>query len=290
MKRRFKVLFLTLLTSIFTLSCEREVVNVVGGNNPPEDPTVSFQQRDRYIERVYITLLGRKPDTAEHSAARAIIDQNPRDSAQRYTWLSSITSSRSVAVKRWDDIRSELLESVDTTEIANLIVSLSILMQGAPPEQQFIYQAEIDRLVRIQFVPDSLHTGTYSTRDAHRLAVDNAIYDDINMGSENFVVSVFDHFLYRYPTQFELESSKRMVEGFRDVLFLQGGEGKQDFLDIFYNSDGYVEGQVRYVYSNYLFREPLAYELLTERDRFKADYDFESMQLRILSTDEYFFL
>ncbi|KAB2808046.1 hypothetical protein [Phaeocystidibacter luteus] len=290
MKRSFKVLFFTALTSLVLLSCEQEVVNVVGGNNPPEDPTVSFQQRDRYIERVYITLLGRKPDTAEHSAARTIIDENPRDSAQRFTWLSSIMSNRSVAVKRWDDIRSELLESVDTTEISNLIFSLQILMQGAPPEQQFIYQAEIDRLQRIQYVPDSLFAGVYSTRDAHRYAVDNAIYDDINMGAENFVVSVFDHFLYRYPTQFELESSKRMVEGFRDVLFLQGGEGKQDFLEIFYNSDGYVEGQIRYVYLNYLFREPTSYEVTTERARFSADYDFEEMQMRILSTDEYFFL
>lgn len=108
------------------------------------------------------------------------------------------------------------------------------------------------------------------------------------MGSENFVVSVFDHFLYRYPTQFALDASKRMVEGFQDVLFLQNGSNKEDFLDIFFNSDAYAEGQVRYVYLNYLFREPTTAELQSEKARYPLDYDFKALQARVLTSDEYF--
>lgn len=271
------------------ISCEKEVLNTVDGNNPPDDPTVSYSTRDQYIERVYITLLGRKPDSTEHSSARVIIDQNPRDSALRYQWLAGLPADRSVSVKRWDDIRSELLESVDTAAIGELITTLEILKSGAPPEQKPLYDAEIARLDRILYVPDSLHQGVYSTTDVHRYVVDNAIYDDINMGTENFVVSVFDHFLYRYPTQYELESSKRIVEGLRDILFLESGQGKSEFLDIFFASSAYAEGQVRYVYRNYLFREPTGTEVQLEQGRFSADTDFTGLQLRIMSTDEYFF-
>ena len=278
-----------LLTFLLFAACEKETLNVVGDNNPPDDPTVSYEQRDRYVERVYITLLGRKPDSSEHNSARSIIDQDPRDEALRVQWLNGVVTDYAVSAKRWDDIRSELLENVDTTEINRTIINLQILLAGAPPNQRFIFQEEIDRMRRIQYVTDSLNLEVYDNRQTHIYSVDNLIYDDINMGTENFVVSVFDHFLYRYPTLHELDASTSMVEGFRDVLFLQGGEGKEDFLEIFFSSDAYAEGQVRYLYLNYLFREPQTTELQAERIRYQQDYDFKAMQVRILSTDEYFF-
>lgn len=273
---------------VLTVSCERDVLNVIDGNNPPEDPTVSFEQRDRYIERVYITLLGRKPDSTEHQTARTIIDADPLDSAIRYDWLTDVIQKRSASVKRWEDVRSELLESADTMQIYATMQLLIQAYNNAPAAQKPIYQIEIDRLNRILYAADSLQDGVYSNLDLHRFAVDNLIYDDINMGSENFVVSVFDHFLYRYPTQYELTSAKRMVEGFQDVLFLQNGSNKGDFLDIFFSSDAYAEGQVRYIYLNYLFREPSTTELQDEKVRFQQDLNFRLMQARILTSDEYF--
>lgn len=277
------------LLFVALIACESEVYNDIDGNSAPFDPTVTYEERDQYIEKVYITLMGRKPNTQEQTDARVIIDQNPRDSSLRYQFVSSLTGTRSAAIKRWDDIRSELLESVDTTEIIGMVYNLNQLMQGAPAEQKFIYQAEIDRLTRIQYATDSLFAGVYSVRELHAYAVDNLFYDDINMGAENFVVSVFDHFLYRYPTQYELSSGKQMVEGFRDVLFLQSGEGKADFIDIFFSSNAYDEGVVRYVYLNYLFREPSSAELQTLKTSFSTENDFSAVQARIMSTDEYFF-
>ncbi|NVK05747.1 MAG: hypothetical protein HWD92_13050 [Flavobacteriia bacterium] len=283
----FKALGVFILIAV-TFSCERDVINIVDGNQPPPDSTVSYQQRDRYIERVYITVLGRKPDSAEHANARLVIDQDPWDQTVRYNWLQTTMQSRDVSVKRWDDVRSELLEGVDTTAVGILIQSLETILMGSPAEQRPAIRAEIDKLERILFATDSLHQGVYSVRDLHLHAVNNAIYDDINMGAENFVVSVFDHFLYRYPTQFELDAAKRMVEGFQDVLFLQNGSTKDDFLGIFFTSDAYAEGQIRYVYLNYLFREPTTTELQTEKARYQIDYDFKALQSRILTSDEYF--
>lgn len=277
------------LSAVFLVACEKDVIKEVRGNTPPEDPTISYNQRDQYIEKVYITLLGRKPDSTEHASARAFIDVNPQDSAIRYQWMGNLFLKRSASVKRWDDIRSELLESTDTTAIAELIFNLQVLMQSAPPEQQFIYQNEIDRLERINYAADSLFAGVYTVVDLHRYSVDNYVYDQINMGTENFVVSVFDHFLYRYPTQYELESGKRIVDGFQDLLFLQSGQGKQDFLDIFFSSASYAEGQVRYVYLNYLFRDPSSSELIREKAHFISSHDFQDLQRRLLATDEYFF-
>lgn len=272
------------------LSCEREVLNPIDGNSPPVDPTVSYEQRNQYIERVYITLLGRKPTDIEHTQARLIIDLNPLDTAQRGAFVRSLQALRKADVQRWTEVRGELLEGTDTAEISRNIMSLVLLQQGAPPEQKPLYQAEIDRLSRIEYAADSLHADAYSMVELHRHAVDNLIYDDINMGTENFVVSVFDHFLYRYPTQVELAAGKRIVEGFQDVLFLQMGQGKSDFLDIFFSSAAYREGQVRYVFTNYLFREPTSSELMQFQSEFDQTNNFETLQRAMIITDEYFFL
>lgn len=285
----FKCLGVLVLMA-FLSSCEEEVIRVVDGNQPPIDSTITFQHRDRYIERVYITVLGRKPDSTEQAAARSLMDPDPWDASLRSLWLSSIIQARDASVKRWDDIRSELLESVDTNTISFTIFNLQQIHQNAPPSQKPFIQSEIDRMLRIQYAADSLHSGAYSVRDLHRYAVNNRVYDEINMGSENFVVSMFDHFLFRYPTQFELDASKNMVEGFQDVLFLENGSNKEDFLDIFFSSNAYAEGQIRYVYLNYLFREPTTTELQAEKSRYQLDYNFRALQVRVLTSDEYFTL
>ena len=119
-------------------------------------------------------------------------------------------------------------------------------------------------------------------------ACNNLIYDDINMGSENFVVSVFQSLLNRYPTIEELDAAKDMVDGRPAILFLKTGQTKDDFLDIFFSVRSYQEGQVSLLFNDNLFRSPNSSELINYTNYYIEQNDFESLLLEILSSAAYF--
>lgn len=121
----------------------------------------------------------------------------------------------------------------------------------------------------------------------HRRLVDNPVYDEINMGTQNFVIATFNQLLLRYPTENELAQSSLMIEGFNGILFFEPGKSKDDYLTIFTESNDYFEGQVRDVYLRYLFREPLSHEVTTYAEQYKTSDDYSALLKVVLGSDEY---
>ena len=98
---------------------------------------------------------------------------------------------------------------------------------------------------------------------------------------------MFQHFLFRYPTVQELDDGREMVDGFQSIAFLQIGDSKEDYMDIFFASGDYFEGQVRSLFLKYLFREPTSGELLPLVTAYRSNLDYFLLQAEILSLDEY---
>jgi hypothetical protein len=141
-------------------------------------------------------------------------------------------------------------------------------------------------------VADDLRSGAIDYVDLHKLVVNNFIYDQVNMGTENFVVSAFQNYLMRYPTTPELTSAKQMIEydpqaTTSPVLFLQLGSSKDDFLSIFFDCAEFYEGQVRTQFMRFLFREPKTEEMAAQTSLYKTSHDFKALQRYILSSNEY---
>ena len=132
-----------------------------------------------------------------------------------------------------------------------------------------------------------LISGTISFNDVHKRCVFNPFYDQINMGTENFVVSMFQNFFYRYPTTSELLTSSDMVNGNQEILFFKIGQSKEDFINYFLESDEYHEGQIRLAFLRFIFREPTNIEATSMAGLYKADLDHKAMQKRILISGEY---
>jgi hypothetical protein len=184
------------------------------------------------------------------------------------------------------------VQGLDTAEITNTIYIIdNIVIPGltGTPDSIFIptYQFESYRLKEMKEIPDSLHAGVISYAEVHRRCVDNLFYDQLNMGSFNFVVSCFQHFLDRYPTTSEQISAVNMVNGNSDVLFLTAGQSKNDFLDIFFASDDYYEGQVLALYRQYLFRLPSSTEMNSGTLLYMNSGDYIGLQKSILSKNEF---
>src|SRR5205085_1157862 len=121
----------------------------------------------------------------------------------------------------------------------------------------------------------------------HRRCVNNYFYDQINMGSENFVISCFQHFLNRYPTQNELSEGKKMIDGAPAILFLESGQSKDDFINIFFTSRDYYEGLAINLYQRFLLRNPSSIEMGNAATAFVNTHNYVQMQKDILSTNEY---
>lgn len=287
--KRFTPLLLALLTVLVLSSCgkDQEIVPI-DGNVAPPDYTVPTVVKESYVNRVYISLLGRKPDDGEFQTGLAQLNQNNMSVTNRETFLDDVIDNYDYHYNLFDVNRINLINAADTSEMKEFIAVFNLLLMD--PQYQPLYpviQAEIDKMQLVLDIPDGLANGSLDLPGAHRRFVNNNIYDEINMGTQNFVQSCFENLLFRYPTAAELTSASTMVDGFSANVFLQSGRNKDDFLTIFFSSNDYYEGQVRDVYQRFLFRDPDSVEMDELTQSYKNSGDYEALIKTVLSSDEY---
>ncbi len=281
-------IFAAIVLSFLLLACSKIEIEKVENNNPPHEQIVTAQMREGYVNRIYITLIGRKATETEFEAGLTLLGAEASE-ADRAKLVEQILSLPEYNTELYSVVRGDYLESVDTALIKSdylLAVDQLKTATGSTREYWLIVENTLKKLVEI---PALLDQNQIDIIEIHRRAVYNIYYDDINMGSENYVVATFQNFLFRYPTNVELENGKLMVDGFPASLFLKGGTSKEDFIQIFFDSDDYFEGQVINLYRKYLFENPDTEEMVTLTREFQATKDYKQLQINILSSDDYFF-
>lgn len=269
-------------------SCKKDKEVIIGDNTAPPDGTVSNVLKENYVNKSYISVLGRKPTSSELAAGIAILDQNNLSVANRNQVLNDIFAKPGYNQRLYDISIATLLNNLDTAQITTFIAVFQLLLTDPQYQSQWpLIQAEKTKLENLKKSVADLNSGTISIIGLHKRCVNNYMYDQVNMGTENFVVSMFQNFLYRFPTDEELTQSKLMVDGFEGVVFLQTGTVKDDFINIFFGCNNYFEGQVRDLYLKYLFREPTSVEMSEKANIYKSSLDYKALQKAILSSDEY---
>ncbi len=290
------LLFLTLLMGLLTACEKTEYEEVVIDNNiAPPDKTISNALKETYINKLYISLLGRKPEKAEFDLAFAELSRDNASIKRRENIVNAVMSEEEYNQRIYEVARQELLNSVDMRGIREQR-DLYIFFRDfeVNPIQKKLLQLEVDKLNRLLEVPEDLNKGKLSRQELHRRCVDNTIYEEINMGTENFVVSMFQNFLLRYPTTDtsgiynELEASSYMVEGNPSVLLLKEGASRADFIDIMLNSADYYEGQVRLLYRYNLYRDPKSEEIARLVRYYSETRDYKGLQRAIFTSNEFF--
>ncbi len=271
------------------LACTKYEVKDAGNNQPPVDFTVTEIAKVSYINKLFITLLGAKPTEQQSTAAMAQLNVDPKSQSVRESLVLSIINEDDYEYKVWQDARGEVLDGVDTATIRLEYNRAIYFYNNSSGNTKDYWQAEIARLALILDIPKELKANLITIPEMHSRAVNNGIYDDINMGTENFVVSVFQNFFFRYPTNSELSECKKMVDGKQAVLFLQVGNSKTDFLNVVFTSTSYFEGQIVNAYLKYLFRNPTSQELSIETKAYQTHKNYDQLQIQILASDEYFY-
>lgn len=283
-----RVVGFLILLFVFSASCKKDKEVIIGDNTAPPDGTISNVVKENYVNKSYISVLGRKPSSSELSAGIAVLNQHNLSVADRNQVLTDIFAKPGYNQRLYDMSIATLLNNLDTAQITVFIYVFQTLLTDPQYQSQWpLIQAEKTKLENLKKSVADLNSGAITIIGLHKRVINNYMYDQVNMGTENFVVSMFQNFLYRYPTEDELAQSKQMVDGFEGVVFLQTGTVKDDFINIFFGCNNYFEGQVRDLYLKYLFREPTSVEMADKATLYKNSLDYKALQKAILSSDEY---
>ncbi len=263
----------------------------IQGNVAPPDPTIEDVTISNYVNRVYISVLGREPDGNEKSSGFNLLRGANLSSASRSQFLDVVFARPDYKDHLYTLARIDLLNNLDTAEIKlQLSTDSFALTVISDPNVIAIINDQIIHLDSMRVISTDLQNGHLDATGMFMRCVYNYFYDQINMGTENFVKSVFQHFLLRSPTAYELAQSERMIDlGQPSILFLQSGQSKTDFVNIFFNSSGYAEGVVLNLYQHFLNRLPATAEMADETNVFQQTHSYERVQKDILSKDDYIF-
>jgi hypothetical protein len=266
-----------------------EVVEVnVNNNVPPPDHTIDSSTLSIYVNKAYINLLGREPSAAEKSSALIILRQNNFAVDRRKEFISTLFLKNEYLRNLYNVANNEYLRNLDSMEIESQFFQFNFLLSQPQyaPFYDFI-NVELKRLDTLKMIMPNLQNGTMDYKGALMRMTDNYFYDQINMGSENFVVSTYQNFLFRYPSDAELLAGKSMIDGNVSTVFLHTGKSKHDYINIFFNTSDYYEGQVRFIFKKYLFREPSAAEISFFSEIYKTSNDYKELEKAIFTLNEY---
>lgn len=283
-----RALWLAVVGLFFIASCSKTNDVIVPGNIPPPDHTIDSATIEIYLNKVYVNLLGREPVGNEKQVGMQLLRQDNFSENTRQQFLETVFSKNDYFSNLYTVANHEYLSDLDSSEIADQIIIYNLLLtqpQYAPFYD--VLQYEVDRMEVLLQTRTDISNQVVNYRQMVQHLADNYFYDQINMGSENFVISTFQNFLFRYPTDSELANGKTMVDGNNAVLFLQLGKSKTEYLNIFFNSNDYYEGQVRNVFRKYLFREPTSAEEAYYSEIYKSGDNYKLLQKAVLALDEY---
>ncbi|MFT6747838.1 MAG: hypothetical protein ACJAZ2_002195 [Glaciecola sp.] len=284
-----KVVLLILCTGLLFSSCKKEEETVVvTGNVAPDDETIEDVVVSNYVQKLYISLLGRKSTDAEKDAGIAALKATNVSVESRNTLVSGIIAQEAYFDNEYGIMRADFLHNADSASFqeSKIVYEFALTLTVNPIEIAFIQDA-LERIEPLIALEGNLKNGTVSIKEAHEIIVNNIIYDEVNMGAENYVVSLFQNFLLRYPTVAELESGVDIYRGVPGILFTTSAKNKDELIEVFFDYGEYYEGQVRINYLRFLYREPTDDEIVLLANQYLSSGDYKDLQKYILSLDEY---
>lgn len=277
------------------LGCEKDTIVhenlIIENNTPPENNNVSTLQLSNYINNVYIDLFGRAPTEGELEADISFLRTNGISTEARGEWIAAMMNNYEYYKNINVLTNQKMLVDVDSItviykiELYEYFIELNNL--GGDTLTNPFWEYEIYKLQQLLTAPVDLYEGTIGIDSYMARFIYNAFYDEVNMGSLNFVIACFENLYGRAPTDEELDDGIRMVDGASSQLFLIDGSSKEDFIHIATTHPEFFQGQVFEVFTTLLAREPDSYEMFIYTSMMMESNHFNDVKQIILQGEEY---
>ncbi|MCS6917151.1 MAG: hypothetical protein RMK52_03615 [Chitinophagales bacterium] len=294
---RVVIALLAVLVLLSGPSCTKRMEEIVyvdtliAGNDPPPYDGVSSLQLNIYINRMYIDLLGREATAAEQQLARETLQSDPRDPVRRDSAVAPLTRMPVYYDRLFELASQDFINGADSAEIAGIMFLIAYMWHldslAGNLQNYVFYQAELLKLDALLENTEQYQAGVITVNDFFRRLLENWFYDQVNMGSENFVKAAFDDLFLQHPTEAELAAGIAMVDNAPAILFGQNGNSKGDFALIVTQSDAFYEGLIRKTYRQLLARDPSTDELVRHLPLLKQTNNWQLLQRQIIISDEY---
>ena len=295
------VLFLLFL-SLCASSCSKDP-ELVPDNDAPYYSEVSDLLIENYINRVYIDQIGREPFDTEMASELQLLKAAELSMGSREAMITKLQIntqfiSGDISYKHayynrlYEQAKARFMEAASNAEIQEVMGPIASGIQGDSLNGNWegVYE-RYEALEKLQAVLDSeedYFNGTIGIADMCAAMVNNAVYDEINMNTFNFVNASFDNMFFRFPTDAEFYAGFNMVEYNQPATLLgRSGQNKNEYVQILVNSREFYEGLIVWSYQLLLAREPLTEETNELMLDLFADHDLQKVQRAIMITDEY---
>lgn len=292
---------LALMATAHLIGCKPEHFTYTDNPVPPyeEISTILVQN---YVNRLYIDLIGREPTDLEMVRDVNALETDSLSLEARLMVIDALVqgldSTNQIPYtvqyhdKLYTDLKARFLEGASDAVLnerhgifRGQAINDSINGNWA---SYSLNQAAAERLEAVLECPEALMSGEIDIREACKRMIWNAIYDQINMNSFNFVNATFDDLYQRFPTQTEFDLGYNIVEyNMAEILFGISAYDKPSFIEAMLLNPEWDEGMVRWQYRGLLARDPSDEEVLDGLDEFALGMLVSDIQRFIIMSDEY---
>ena len=283
------------MSVVLLAGCRPEEV-FVDGNNVPNYSDVPTLRVEQYVNSVFIDMLGRAATEEERSLYVSQLESAGNSIAARKNFVSQLQNSSSTSseffYKLYTDLKGRYLNSSTDASIQEEFTTLAYIAHYDSLQGNYLVSQlewiEANKVLAVLSIPENMQVNGLALNEACRIMMYNSIYDDLNMGTFNFVNASFDQNFFRFPTQSEFDNVYNSIEiNTSGVFFGQTISSKQDYLDVLIHSNEFFEGGVRWMYRSYLSRDASDNEVYVLLDVMKEDQGYLEVQQVIFSSDEY---
>jgi len=282
----FRICTSLILLSLLLASCARD--NIVPVDNLPADSTITQIELENYINKTHIALLNRKPTQAEFTQSLQQLDIDRYNRSIRDAYILGIQDLDRSKWAIWQFLSDRILDGIDTAQVRESADIFQYRVDNSATQNEKDYwQWLLDRTNNNLVALEGWYNQDSTYNSLVGWMVRMPIYDEINMGTENFVVSIYQHFYHRYPTDHELTQASKMVDRQWGLLYGANGNSKADFLNIFLNQGEFQQGIIINAFESYLNRIPTTIESDKHHHHLNNGWDYLKLQRYLLTSSEF---
>lgn len=279
-------------------SCNKEPIireihgdTIISGNTIPNYTGVPTLNIKLYVNKLYVDLLGRQATSTELTNHINYLIQNNLSAQARGVIVDQLMIDSLFYRRLFETTSEDFINGVSKQSIQDQINFFEYLAYfdslNGNPYSAIYYGNENDKMYKVKNAADALKTGSISINEFYFRFLNNYFYDQVNMGTENFVKGSFDDLFRRAPNEAELSAAVKMVDNQPSTLFMQSGSNKGDYMNIVTTNDAFYEGLVRRYYQQYLLRNPTSQEIYSGIQIVKPNGDYKTIQKQLLISNEY---
>ncbi len=299
MKFTLPHLFVLLLgLSWIQFSCKKDPITrevhgdtIIGGNTIPNYTGVPTLDIKLYVNKLYVDLLGRQATSSELNTHINNLIQSNLSTVARTVIVEQLMQDSLFYRRLFETTSDDYINGTGTSAIQDQIDFFNYLAYfdslNGNPYSAIYYGNENDKMFKVLNAASDLKNSSITINEFYFRFLNNYFYDQVNMGTENFVKGSFDDLFRRAPNTAELEAGIKMVDNQSSTLFLESGSNKGDYMNIVTTTEAFYEGLTRKYYQQFLLRNATSQEIYAGINLIKPSGDYKSLQKQILISFEY---